>query len=103
VPKEAVYSHSDQRTKVEVGWARDRFVQVGSLRQAEPAGVVAYTSSDFPVMNTVGAAVVVTGGIVPPEPEPEWAGQFVDLDRHGLNQLIRSLRRARDQAYGRDE
>lgn len=27
----------------------------------------------------------------------------VDLDRRAINDLIRKLRRARDQAYGRDE
>lgn len=30
-------------------------------------------------------------------------GYFVDLDRSAVNQLIRNLRRARDQAFGRDE
>lgn len=31
------------------------------------------------------------------------SGFFVDLDRHGINSLIRILRKARDQACGRDE
>lgn len=30
-------------------------------------------------------------------------GFWVDLDRAGINNLIRNLRRARDQAFGRDE
>lgn len=30
-------------------------------------------------------------------------GFFVDLDRQAINGLIRNLRRARDQAFGRDE
>lgn len=30
-------------------------------------------------------------------------GFFVDLDRERINKLIRDLRRARDQAFGRDE
>jgi hypothetical protein len=30
-------------------------------------------------------------------------GLFATLDREGINRLIRVLRRARDQAYGRDE
>jgi hypothetical protein len=30
-------------------------------------------------------------------------GQWSDLDRAGINQLIRVLREARDSAYGRDE
>lgn len=29
-------------------------------------------------------------------------GLYVDLDRAGINRLIRSLRKARDQAYGAD-
>jgi hypothetical protein len=28
---------------------------------------------------------------------------YVDLTRNGINDLIRNLRRARDQAFGRDE
>lgn len=28
---------------------------------------------------------------------------YMDLERHDINQLIRVLRRARDQAYGRNE
>ena len=30
-------------------------------------------------------------------------GYFVNLSRTAINQLIRNLRRARDQAFGRDE
>lgn len=30
-------------------------------------------------------------------------GYYVNLDRRGINKLIRNLRRARDQAFGRDE
>lgn len=36
-------------------------------------------------------------------PIPAKYGYYVDLDRRGINQLIRNLRRARDQAFGRDE
>lgn len=31
------------------------------------------------------------------------SGLYVDLDRRGINDLIRLLRKARDKAYGRDE
>ena len=37
--------------------------------------------------------------------EPQLAevrGWFADLDRAGINQLIRALRKARDQAFGSD-
>lgn len=30
-------------------------------------------------------------------------GMYVDLDRTAINRLIRNLRRARDNAFGRDE
>lgn len=30
-------------------------------------------------------------------------GSYVDLDRRGINDIIRNLRRARDQAFGKDE
>lgn len=30
-------------------------------------------------------------------------GWYADLDRAGINRLIKALRRARDQAFGRDE
>lgn len=37
------------------------------------------------------------------DPIPVEYGWYVDLDRRGINDLIRILRRARDQAFGRDE
>lgn len=30
-------------------------------------------------------------------------GMYVNLDRRGINDLVRNLRRARDQAFGKDE
>ena len=33
----------------------------------------------------------------------ELGGSWHDLDRAGINNLIRALREARDKAYGRDE
>lgn len=40
---------------------------------------------------------------VGPDPHSLDSGLYSDLDRDGINRLIRILRRARDQAYGRDE
>jgi hypothetical protein len=37
------------------------------------------------------------------EPFSAAGGLHVNLDRQGINDLIRHLRRARDQAFGRDE
>lgn len=47
----------------------------------------------------------VTLGLVPIQnPEDPGSGLFVEyLTRAQINKLIRTLRRARDQAYGRDE
>jgi hypothetical protein len=39
----------------------------------------------------------------PDGPIPAWDGTYVPLGRDQLNHLIRQLRTARDQAYGRDE
>lgn len=35
--------------------------------------------------------------------ETIWDGFYTDLDRRGINQLIKHLRHARDQACGKDE
>jgi hypothetical protein len=40
---------------------------------------------------------------LPEEEIPVRFGYWVTLDRRGTNDLIRALRRARDQAFGRDE
>jgi hypothetical protein len=39
----------------------------------------------------------------PDEPQSFAYGMYVSLDRRCINDLIRYLRRARDQAFGRDE
>lgn len=44
------------------------------------------------------------GRLVGDDPETHYTdGFYVDLDRAAINGLIRNLRRARDQAFGRDE
>jgi hypothetical protein len=44
------------------------------------------------------------GGRVSDDPGVHYTdGMYIDLDRQAINQLIRNLRRARDQAFGRDE
>lgn len=90
MPKEAVvgcltpYGEGDPRVSlVEVLWARGQHVQVVSrcaraVDHGKPENTETedYTFSD---------------------------GFYVDLDRKGINDLIRNLRKARDQAFGRDE
>jgi len=38
----------------------------------------------------------------PQNPTTDWGGIHVELDREGINRVIRALRKARDQAYGSD-
>ena len=91
MPKESVYGSQDPFETdgpgvsiVEVRWGREtgdvqvvskavRRADLGPLVESDP-GSIHYTN-----------------------------GFYVDLDRRGINDLIRHLRRARDQAFGRDE
>lgn len=41
-------------------------------------------------------------GVIP-DYQPFFDGWHVDLDRSGINRMIRALRRARDSAFGKDE
>jgi len=60
--------------RVEVGWSRER-----------------------------GDVSIATIDPSKPEIGEPYQGFYVWLDRKGINDLIRNLRRARDQAFGRDE
>ena len=79
MPKESVYDSSPQLTS-----DQPRTFQVDVLWGRENGIQVATVDPD-----------AMLGS-------PE-SGLFVDLDRGGVNELIRHLRRARDQAFGRDE
>ena len=74
MPKETISDqHSIAERGVEIVWGRD-------------SGNVAIGSVDFTK-----------------EPYTVERGWFIDLNRDGINAMIRVLRRARDQAYGVDE
>lgn len=96
MPKEIVYAEKTYdgmtglpympASYVHVGWVKDGcHVQVATV---SPAGAIA-------PFDTERGEHVIAGGL-----EPGW---FIDLDREGINQLIRNLRKARDAAFGRDE
>lgn len=74
--REAFAFEGDSETLVKVAWGEET-VQVAS----------------------VGRATITHDSL----PIPEGDGWYVTLDRRGINDLIRHLRRARDRAYGRDE
>lgn len=77
MPKEIIHERGSTRAVV-VGWQKDTDVQVGTVDEA-----------------TGGHDATCSGG--------RSNGFFATLDRQGCNDLIRNLRRARDQAFGRDE
>ncbi len=95
MPKTNLYERpgpegQDSDRRLEVGWQADS-VQVattklrpGADRNADYLSAVTYASS--------------TGG-----PPRAWEGEFISLDREQINQLIRTLREARDKAFGRNE
>ena len=94
MPKEVVYGEgpvfgpeSPARSVLEVRWSRNGFVEIGS-RIVHAADLSAYvpTEQERPDLN--GAAI---------------PGLYMALDRAAINETIRHLRRARDQAFGRDE
>ena len=74
MPKEIINSKFEP-THLHVGWTKDLDVQVG-------------------VINT---------DIKSKHPGDTSAGWFMQLDRAGCNRAIRALRKARDDAFGRDE
>jgi len=77
MPKEIIRNASqlgtDDQCHFEIRWNRDQYVQVATVKKDD----------DY---HKDGAVT----------------GLFVDMDRDGLNEAIRVLRRARDQAFGAD-
>lgn len=97
MPKETVHCVLDGRTvpgfDVVVAWNRDGVVQVTTvaddadrrLREWQEAG------RETPALTAAGTSFRLFDG---------W---HADLDRAGVNRLIRLLRNARDAAFGKDE
>ena len=83
MPRETVMGDDRDGTEVKVGWDQHGNVQIG-------VGAV----GSFSFVEPLPAGVSVGG---------PYTDLWVSLSRHGCNELIRKLRRARDQAFGRDE
>jgi hypothetical protein len=82
MPKEVIYDQAEL-WDVHVGWRTDSDVQVGVV-----------THDGRSIAETLRAG----------EDDPaDFASLWGSLDRAGINRLIKILRHARDQAYGRDE
>lgn len=84
MPKENINDCIDGRWRLEVTWQNGdaAWVQVASVNPDSPVKLAGDTPND------------------PMEPFDGWR---VTVNRDGINRIIRSLRKARDQAFGRDE
>lgn len=87
MPRETISANPNANV-IQVAWGPHETVQVST---SCPTRVIAST--------------LFIGGDGTPHVEEDtpFPGWWADLDRHALNRLIRTLRRARDAAYGKDE
>lgn len=93
---------SSEPRRVSVGWSRGRHVQIGVGWVEQPMNILVTPTS---IMSPPPQTFSVVAG--PPDETDEqgrqWRAQWCDMDRHSINQLIRELRKARDEAFERDE
>jgi hypothetical protein len=93
MPKHHMYEEPDTvgqdiTKRLELYWAREsRSVMLGSTAWQGDPGQVA-TDREW---------------LDGEPPTPAWDGRLLSLDRGQINHLIKELRIARDQAYGKDE
>ena len=95
MPKETIFD-TVGCFDVKVGWSRDSYVQIAT-EMREP------DTSERPQNLRELVASWADVGYIPTEGNSSEMGLWATLDRDGINTLIRVLRRARDQAFGRDE
>jgi hypothetical protein len=107
MPKEVIANKYDDPNsslfRAEVRWNRNMYVQVATTWEAIGPGhhrascVAATKGGPAGIGRALDTPAAACGGEhCPPD------GIFVDLDRDGINRLIRALRKARDQAFGAD-
>lgn len=89
---------------VEVRWNKESgyFQMATCMHNSSVGGVV----TEFPTeLRLIFGEPSTSGEEAAQETEflAQAAGCWVTLDRKGINDVIRNLRRARDQAFGRDE
>ena len=102
MPKERIQSRNTPTLDVTVGWSRDGGVQVATVAADADRRLRGW--AETPTAQPVG--ITVSGADLVSQPGTSFTrfdGWHVDLDRDQVNTLIRVLRRARDQAFGRDE
>ncbi len=91
MPKERIQSHTAPEFDVTVAWGRDTTVQICTTAADADERLRAWVEQVEGIQSQPGASFAMFDG---------W---HVDLNRQQVNDLIRTLRRARDQAFGRDE
>lgn len=91
MPKERIQSTTAGEFDIVVAWGRDTHVQVATTANDADSRLRGWTESVDGVEAPAGSSFTMFDG---------W---HVDLTRQQVNDLIRVLRKARDQAYGRDE
>jgi len=105
MPKEKIRDESGVLTQV--AWSHDQYVEIATLH-TDPPAFIAWCRM---LVDEYDRAKADAGG-VPPVPhisDPgrlfsgESMGMYWSPNRYQINELIRVLRRARDQAFGRDE
>ncbi|MFZ0789743.1 MAG: hypothetical protein WAM94_08985 [Chromatiaceae bacterium] len=104
MPKEKIRDESG--VLAQIAWSHDQYVQVATLH-TDPPTFIAWCRDLVARVDEAKAAH--TAASVPHLSDPERLfdsesmGMFWTPNRYQINELIRVLRRARDQAFGRDE
>lgn len=80
--------------RVSIGWARGQHAQIG-------IGLVDPAAKDK--AQTAWSSDYLLEVETDQESQQTYVTQWINLDRHTINELIRALRKARDEAFGRDE
>lgn len=93
------YQTSQATYSVAVGWSRGQHVQIATVAADADERLRGWVEIDDEASQPLDGKVVIT------EPGTRFnhlQGWYMDLDRAQINALIVLLRKARDQAYGRD-
>lgn len=94
MPKDKIYDNAEL-FDIEVGWSREgESVQLGLATHDGRSLAEWLAGQDENRERTVGEQLAAPAG---------FASLWATLDRAQINRLIKSLRKARDDAYGRDE
>lgn len=108
MPREKLIDSVNDTFELVVAWGRDaQYLQVATEVadwQSRPGAFYDPVVPDLNTTTTTAPSPNITWLATPPGMSPvAKQGWYVNLNRYQVNELIRILRRARDQAFGRDE